>query len=64
MEPIEIIGDEIKIDWNKLKIMAKDIREDVNTEVFYCKKCGESFYNRNYRGNYPLCRKHILKEVK
>jgi rubrerythrin len=54
----------MKIDWDKLKDIAKCITENENTEVFYCKKCGSSFYNRNYRGNYPLCSKHIRKDTK
>lgn len=64
MEPIKMIENEMKIDWDKLKDMAKCITENENTEVFYCKKCGSSFYNRNYRGNYPLCSKHVRKDTK
>ena len=42
----------------------KEMSKKTEKNVFYCKKCGTSFFNKNYHGNYPLCNKHMLKEVK
>tara|TARA_B110000971_G_scaffold221962_1_gene271952 strand:+ start:630 stop:812 length:183 start_codon:yes stop_codon:yes gene_type:complete len=60
MDPVKISGDKIEVDWDILKNMSNKT-EDV---VFKCKKCGASFFNKNYHGNYPLCDKHMLKDVK
>lgn len=60
MEPVEISEGNIVVDWDALKEMSKKTEKN----VFYCKKCGASFFNKNYHGNYPLCNKHMLKDVK
>tara|TARA_B110001450_G_scaffold181729_1_gene169822 strand:- start:9159 stop:9341 length:183 start_codon:yes stop_codon:yes gene_type:complete len=60
MDPVEIIKGELKIDWEALK----DMSNKTDTPQFKCKKCGISFFNKNYHGNFPLCDKHMLKEVK
>jgi hypothetical protein len=60
MDPVKISGDEIEVDWDALK----DMSNNTETPSFKCKKCGTSFFNKNYHGTFPLCDKHILKEVK
>lgn len=60
MEPVEISEGNLVVDWGALKEMSKKTEKN----VFYCKKCGTSFFNKNYYGNYPLCNKHMLKDVK
>tara|TARA_B100000768_G_C11280721_1_gene378432 strand:- start:1162 stop:1344 length:183 start_codon:yes stop_codon:yes gene_type:complete len=60
MDPVKILGDEIKIDWDAIKDMSKK----TETQAHICKKCGCSFFNKNYHGNYPLCDKHMLKDVR
>lgn len=60
MEPVEISEGNIVVDWDAIKDMSKK----TETKSFNCKKCGVSFFNKNYHGKYPLCDKHILKTVK
>tara|TARA_B100000768_G_scaffold152351_1_gene147969 strand:+ start:23 stop:205 length:183 start_codon:yes stop_codon:yes gene_type:complete len=60
MDPVEISEGLIKVDWDALKDMSKK----THTPQFKCKKCGISFFNKNYHGNFPLCDKHMLKEIK
>lgn len=60
MEPVEISEGHIKVDWDAIKDMSKK----TVTKRFDCKKCGVSFFNKNYHGNYPLCDKHMFKEIK
>ena len=47
-----------EINWDLIKKMAKDNDIDVPVKKFNCKKCGVTFYSKNYIGNYPLCIKH------
>jgi rubrerythrin len=47
-----------EIKWDEIKKMYdNDINETV--KLLVCKKCGSKFYNKNYFGNYPLCKKHM-----
>ena len=61
MEPVEIFDGEIKVNWDLLKVMSETSVENC---MYKCKKCGASFFNKNYYGNYPLCDKHMLKVPK
>ena len=61
MEPVEIFDGEIKVDWDLLRVMSETSTE---TCVYKCKKCGASFFNKNYYGKYPMCDKHMLKTPK
>ena len=44
-----------------LRVMSEKSTE---TCVYKCKKCGVSFFNKNYYGKYPMCDKHMLKTPK
>jgi len=60
MDPVELSEGLIKVDWDMLIDMSKKNEKN----VFKCKKCGISFFNKNYHGNYPLCDKHVFKDTK
>jgi len=51
-----------EINWDLIKIMAKENNVKNNVKKFHCKKCNQVFYNKNYFGRYPLCDKHKYKQ--
>lgn len=46
------------IDWEAIKKLSKDAQADKPIKKFYCKICNNSFYSKNYQGDFPLCIKH------
>lgn len=45
------------IDWEAIKKLSKE-SDEKPIKKFHCKRCNDSFYSKNYQGEFPLCIKH------
>lgn len=54
-----IMDSDGNIDWDTVNSIFKKNKQET-TFQFVCKKCGQKFDCKNYRGKYPLCFRHRI----
>jgi hypothetical protein len=60
-----VVDEDGNIDWDNVDNIfnkQKKLNEKKEKFQYICKKCGKEFDCENYRGNYPMCLKHRLKD--